>query len=910
LFAFLTLGIFQLILSCSPPCDDGDECTEDGCSLGDPNTSCCGVNNAFCTHSPIDCDDGDACTDDSGSCPFCTNVPIVSQSIVYVDDSFLGTTPFTDPDGAGPATSFGCDSFATIQAGVDAVSNGGTVRVAQGIYNENVVIDRAMTLQGAKVGIDARDRLPGETVVVASSATRTVELRSTTGPIVIDGFSFSGGLAPRLIESTSGNVNGLQIRNNRFTSHVGFAIFLNNPGTDVTIEQNELDGSSSTGAGAAIHLDVDNFGGFVLLNNRVRNYGTRTGFFVDGNHNVGESATRSSSLAGNTFSANSIGASIGARAFGTLNAPTLGLFGGSIVDNVFSNNLVDGLQGGPQHVLVARNTFSGNGRHGIALTSFGNTAADRGAQNSLIRSNTVVGNGFAASLAAGISLSASQAAGTIATNPITFNRIAGNFQGVSYAGAEAIVAENNWWGCSAGPKSFGGAGCGDALIGANVDFNPWTVMCVTALPSPLPTIGGGTSLVSAKLTRNSDGAVPSTVVFIRPASIAFSATQGSMSPTNVAFDFGVATSTFTPATAVTGTACATLDAETVSALGNDECAGATPISAGSATAFTSICASTSAPAFSCAASGANDLWFSFTAPDSGLAAIDTCAGASFDTVIEVYSACGGATVGCNDNSAAAAGCTSGSGRSSVSWFATSGTNYFIRVGGAAGASGTGTLTLAFSSGSCPFPATPLAGCPTPSFVFQQSPSAGVCALISSEPVPGGVVSINGWTVIPPNPSASAALAPFIGDYRRRFVCRRRERRRPEHGADLQQRMLGRQDSAHDHWRVLVRRNIRRSVCSKASGSKLDQWCRILLGVSVGDRRSSPARRQRCRVRFRRQGERHLRALHIAAVCDQHAFGRRWSEAAIHCAGRCHVSQRDDRDRAAHFPPSRRIYQRH
>src|SRR5262249_19601497 len=34
------------------------------------------------------------------------------QSTVYVDDSWAGTTIGTDPDGGGPATSFGCDSFA------------------------------------------------------------------------------------------------------------------------------------------------------------------------------------------------------------------------------------------------------------------------------------------------------------------------------------------------------------------------------------------------------------------------------------------------------------------------------------------------------------------------------------------------------------------------------------------------------------------------------------------------------------------------------------------------------------------------------------------------------------------------------------------------------------------------------
>ncbi len=72
-----------------------------------------------------------------------------SFSTVYVDASWAGTTPGTDPDGAGPATSFGCDSFATIQDGVNAVTSGGTVNVLDGLYRENVIITKALTLNGA-----------------------------------------------------------------------------------------------------------------------------------------------------------------------------------------------------------------------------------------------------------------------------------------------------------------------------------------------------------------------------------------------------------------------------------------------------------------------------------------------------------------------------------------------------------------------------------------------------------------------------------------------------------------------------------------------------------------------------------------------------------------------------------------
>ena len=51
------------------------------------------------------------------------------QDKVYVDDNWAGTDRGTDPDGTSPARSFGFDSFATIQAGIDAVAAGGEVFV-------------------------------------------------------------------------------------------------------------------------------------------------------------------------------------------------------------------------------------------------------------------------------------------------------------------------------------------------------------------------------------------------------------------------------------------------------------------------------------------------------------------------------------------------------------------------------------------------------------------------------------------------------------------------------------------------------------------------------------------------------------------------------------------------------------
>ena len=75
--------------------------------------------------------------------------PCTPPSTVYVDDDWASTTPGTDPDMGGPATNFGCDSFATIQEGIDGVATGGTVMVNAGDYTEQPIISKNLTLTGA-----------------------------------------------------------------------------------------------------------------------------------------------------------------------------------------------------------------------------------------------------------------------------------------------------------------------------------------------------------------------------------------------------------------------------------------------------------------------------------------------------------------------------------------------------------------------------------------------------------------------------------------------------------------------------------------------------------------------------------------------------------------------------------------
>src|SRR5437016_1142603 len=65
------------------------------------------------------------------------------------------------------AAHLGSQTFATIQAAVDAASAGATITVDAGTYNELVTVNKTLTLKGARAGVDARDgsRGFGESIV-------------------------------------------------------------------------------------------------------------------------------------------------------------------------------------------------------------------------------------------------------------------------------------------------------------------------------------------------------------------------------------------------------------------------------------------------------------------------------------------------------------------------------------------------------------------------------------------------------------------------------------------------------------------------------------------------------------------------------------------------------------------------
>jgi predicted outer membrane repeat protein len=96
--------------------------------------------------------------------------------------------------------------------------------------------------------------------------------------------------------------------------------------------------------------------------------------------------------------------------------------------------------------------------------------------------------------------------------------------------------------------------------------------------------------------------------------------------------------------------------------------------------------------------GNKDVWFAWTAPANGRLTLDTCGTGGFDTSMLVYAGpCGAlAQIACNGDSAAEAGCQTGASRIARISVA-SGVTYLVRIGGRAGAAGTGELQLDFEA---------------------------------------------------------------------------------------------------------------------------------------------------------------------------------------------------------------------
>ena len=119
---------------------------------------------------------------------------------------------------------------------------------------------------------------------------------------------------------------------------------------------------------------------------------------------------------------------------------------------------------------------------------------------------------------------------------------------------------------------------------------------------------------------------------------------------------------------------------------NDECATAIVLPLNTATPFDTTIATLSSEPWPCAASTAPDIWYRYIPVANATATVETC-GSFYDTALQVFSgSCAAlAPIACNDDFCGL--------QSTITFPANAGTTYFIRLGGFATQSGTGTILL-------------------------------------------------------------------------------------------------------------------------------------------------------------------------------------------------------------------------
>jgi hypothetical protein len=472
-----------------------------------------------------------------------------SAAVLDVNDNTAGP----GPSGADCAT----PDHSSIQVAVDAASSGDTINVCAGTYSNGgagtaVVIPDSkdnLTLRGAQAGVDANRTFNAANESTINDDSGAIYLSGTNSGVTIDGFNIVGTTDDNFGAGVffPGDSSDQTFVNNIVAGNqIGLYPAGQNTGVgeQTLIEDNRFEDNNDGGpsGGSGIYTDFGLSNAVIHDNTFVNNQNSSLNI-VNG-LDVAESDSNVE------VTDNEVINSSGLVFFG-ING--LDVTGNEITGNTFGSAIYLGAgnNGGNQNVNIAENLIDGNSFTGVRVdntffpgtTNSGITVVD----------NVITGNERG-----------SRITDTSLGGPMEVHRnvIVGN----SVAGIanedvnDQVNAENNWWGCNAGP---GSAGCSPNV--GTVDSDPRIVLGTSANPTSV-NVGGQTSQVSADMSKNSAGAaVPGGVGVLEDRAITFATNLGSVSPPGSTLsNAGQASSQFTSgATAGTANVTATVDNQSV-----------------------------------------------------------------------------------------------------------------------------------------------------------------------------------------------------------------------------------------------------------------------------------------------------------------------------------------------------------
>jgi len=337
-----------------------------------------------------------------------TAAPVVASSTTwYVVEGGAGTRDGSNWDNA----------FATIQEAIDAASDGDTIMVAAGLYRENVVIDKSLTLKGAQAGFDARNRSGAETIIEPDEEIGISILTVAGRVVVIDGLTVQNAVHAMSTPEFGLLAANITVRNVRVLNSSEFGISLTFTAR-ATVEYCYVEGAKIAINAGAVEPAPPTVATF--RNNEVVN----SEFGITGY--LGDSLVEGNLI--KDFSNGGVGISA------------------QFLNTEIKNNTVTGYADG------AGMTFE-KSHHDRPLS-----------ENVSVEGNTFTGNLH------GIYVFPDQT--ELKGIAINFNNIAGNsWRGVRNDGGETLNATKNWWGDASGP-SRAGPGDGDD-VSTKVLYSPW-----------------------------------------------------------------------------------------------------------------------------------------------------------------------------------------------------------------------------------------------------------------------------------------------------------------------------------------------------------------------------------------------------------------------------------------------------
>lgn len=356
------------------------------------------------------------------------------------------STWYVSPTGTPSGTSGGSctsPSFNTITLAVVAASNGDTIQVCAGTYNENVIIPKTLTLNGAQVGTDARGRSGAESIINGGVG---ANITITADGVTVDGFTLNGPVSSgtAAIVMQTGNT-GETIQNN----------IINNPGRAASITT-----SNTTFSKNSVNNTATSSDGFQANSTPVSNLTISDNSFGGADPNIYHADI--TVIEGNS---NVIVSGNASNSDGTLIAlfKTNGaqIIGNTVVGTADSSAIYVG--GGDSNVFVNGNQVSSAVSAVKVANSFG-----VGPNSSVtITGNTLHNNEY------GVNVALNSVTDTVQAhrNSLTGNTLFGISNDPSSGGL--VDGTCNWWGAANGPGPVG-TGSGDKVT-AGVTFQPWLV---------------------------------------------------------------------------------------------------------------------------------------------------------------------------------------------------------------------------------------------------------------------------------------------------------------------------------------------------------------------------------------------------------------------------------------------------